>query len=66
MFDLNEFVGKNVSIKYKDGRCFKGLLEKWFFCDFEDGSKGYTFNIRDVKHNILHWDIESIKEVEVK
>lgn len=58
---LESLVGKNVSIKYKDGRRFKGVLEKWY--EYHGDVRYFSYNIRDVKHNILHWDIETIKEI---
>lgn len=58
---LESLVGKNVSIKMKNGRRLKGVLEKWY--EYHGGVRYYSYAIRDVNHNIIHWDVESIKEI---
>ena len=59
--DLLEYVNKNVKIKLKNGKTIKGLFEQWF--EYHNGKRYYSFNIRNVKHNIHYWDILSIKEI---
>ena len=58
---LESLVGKKVSIKMKNGRRFNGVLEKWY--EYHNGIRYFSYNIRNVRHNIIHWDIESIKEL---
>lgn len=61
---LEALVGKNVSIKMKNGKRFNGILEKWY--EYHDGNRYYSYNIKNVRHNIIHWDVESIKEIKGK
>jgi len=58
--ELLNFVNKKVIIKMKNGKCFKGVLEKWI--EYHGNLRYYTFNIRNVIHNIFYYDVKSIKE----